>query len=192
MPQALRKPPGRSPDSRVSGWSPPDAPPSQAFQGPVAAAGGTPGGGRVCSLTVAGAVQALRDAGGVARTCFPFHPSRADRASDTRAVNRLPRDYIPRAGRGISPDRNVIEHFQKRPLFLDAPMVLKDSAAVEAEFSALEAKVSQFVNVCERLRAENSDLRQQLAAAQNDAKRLSDKMDGARSKLETLISRLPD
>lgn len=71
-------------------------------------------------------------------------------------------------------------------------MDLKDSAAVEAEFSALEAKVSQFVNVCERLRAENSDLRQQLAAAQNDAKRLSDKMDGARSKLETLISRLPD
>ncbi len=71
-------------------------------------------------------------------------------------------------------------------------MDLKDSSAVEAEFSALEAKVSQFVNVCERLRAENSDLRQQLAAAQNDAKRLSDKMDGARSKLETLISRLPD
>ena len=71
-------------------------------------------------------------------------------------------------------------------------MELTDSSAVEAEFSALEAKVSQFVNVCERLRAENSDLRQQLAAAQNDAKRLSDKMDGARSKLETLISRLPD
>lgn len=71
-------------------------------------------------------------------------------------------------------------------------MDLKDSAAVEAEFAALESKVAQFVNVCERLRAENSELRQQLAAAQNDAKRLSDKMDGARSKLETLISRLPD
>ena len=71
-------------------------------------------------------------------------------------------------------------------------MVLKDSAAVEAEFSALEAKVAQFVNVCERLRAENSELRQQLAAAQNDAKRLSDKIDGARTKLESLVSRLPD
>lgn len=162
----------------------------------MAAAGGTPGGGRVCSLTVAGAVQALRDAVGVARTCFPFHPSRADRASDTRAVYRLRRHYIrrdrPTKGAAFRPDANVIKHFQKRPLFLDASMDLKDSAAVEAEFSALEAKVSQFVNVCERLRAENSDLRQQLAAAQNDAKRLNDKIDGARSKLETLISRLPD
>ena len=71
-------------------------------------------------------------------------------------------------------------------------MELKDSAAVEAEFAALESKVAQFVNVCERLRAENSELRQQLAAAQNDAKRLSDKIDGARTKLESLVSRLPD
>jgi cell division protein ZapB len=114
---------------------------------------------------------------------------------DTHAVARLRGNYIrraPRDERAIRPGDNVIKHFQKRPLFLDASMDLKDSAAVEAEFSALEAKVSQFVNVCERLRAENSDLRQQLAAAQNDAKRLNDKIDGARSKLETLISRLPD
>lgn len=71
-------------------------------------------------------------------------------------------------------------------------MDLKDSAEVEAEFSALETKVAQFVSVCERLRAENSELRQRLAAAQNDAKRLNDKIEGARSKLETLVSRLPD
>ncbi len=63
---------------------------------------------------------------------------------------------------------------------------------VEAEFSSLEAKVTQFVQVCDRLRAENIELRQQLAAAQNDAKRLSDKIEGARTKLENLISRLPD
>ncbi|MGE0876331.1 MAG: cell division protein ZapB [Burkholderiales bacterium] len=63
---------------------------------------------------------------------------------------------------------------------------------MEAEFSSLEAKVTQFVQVCDRLRAENIELRQQLAAAQNDAKRLSDKIEGARTKLENLISRLPD
>ena len=62
---------------------------------------------------------------------------------------------------------------------------------MEAEFNSLEAKVEQFVELCERLRAENSDLRQQLAAAQNDAKRLNEKIDGAKSRLEGLLSRLP-
>jgi len=62
---------------------------------------------------------------------------------------------------------------------------------VEAEFNSLEAKVEQFVDLCERLRAENNALRQQLVAAQNDAKRLHEKIDGATSKLEGLLSRLP-
>jgi cell division protein ZapB len=62
---------------------------------------------------------------------------------------------------------------------------------VDAEFNALEAKVAQFVTLCERLRAENITLRQQLAAAQNDAKRLHEKIDGAKSRLEGLLSRLP-
>jgi len=63
---------------------------------------------------------------------------------------------------------------------------------VEAEFSSLEAKVAQFVHVCDRLRAENIELRQQLVAAQNDAKRLTDKIEGAKARLENLLSRLPD
>ncbi len=62
---------------------------------------------------------------------------------------------------------------------------------MEAEFNSLEAKVEQFVELCERLRAENSELRQQLAAAQNDAKRLNEKIDGAKSRLEGLLNRLP-
>ena len=63
---------------------------------------------------------------------------------------------------------------------------------MDADFASLEAKVAQFVNLCERLRAENSDLRQQLAAAQGDAKRLNDRIDSARAKLSVLIDRLPD
>jgi len=62
---------------------------------------------------------------------------------------------------------------------------------VEAEFSSLEAKVAQFVALCERLRAENGDLRRQLAAAQTDAKRLHEKINGAKDRLEGLINRLP-
>jgi len=63
---------------------------------------------------------------------------------------------------------------------------------VEAELNSLEAKVAQFVAICERLRAENIALRQELAAARNDAKRLNDKIDGARAKVEQLIARLPE
>ena len=62
---------------------------------------------------------------------------------------------------------------------------------MEAEFNSLEAKVEQFVQLCERLRAENDALRRELAAAQTDAKRLNEKIDGARSRIEGLISRLP-
>ena len=62
---------------------------------------------------------------------------------------------------------------------------------MEAEFNSLETKVEQFVELCERLRAENSELRQRLAAAQTDAKRLNEKIDGAKSKLEGLLNRLP-
>jgi cell division protein ZapB len=70
--------------------------------------------------------------------------------------------------------------------------VLKDSAGVDAEFNSLETKVAQFVGLCERLRAENHDLRQQLASAKNDAKRLNERIEGAKVKLESLLARLPD
>ena len=80
----------------------------------------------------------------------------------------------------------------KRALFLDPTAVLKDSSGVDAEFNSLEAKVAQFVGLCERLRAENHDLRQQLASAKNDAKRLNERIEGAKVKLESLLARLPD
>ncbi|MDW8468741.1 MAG: DUF904 domain-containing protein [Burkholderiales bacterium] len=64
--------------------------------------------------------------------------------------------------------------------------------AVEAELVSLEQKVDQFIGLCERLRAENHELRQQLAAARNDAKRLADRIESARAKLERLLERLPD
>jgi cell division protein ZapB len=63
---------------------------------------------------------------------------------------------------------------------------------VEAELVSLEQKVAQFVGLCERLRTENHELRQQLAAARNDAKRLAERIEGARAKLERLLERLPD
>jgi cell division protein ZapB len=68
---------------------------------------------------------------------------------------------------------------------------LKHSARVEAELSSLEAKVAQFVALCERLRSENRELKQELSAAQSDARRLNEKIDGAKTRIEGLLNRLP-
>jgi cell division protein ZapB len=86
----------------------------------------------------------------------------------------------------------VRNHLHKRALFLDAMAELNDSSGVDAEFNTLESKVAQFVGLCERLRAENHSLRQELATAKNDAQRLNERMEGARQKLENLLARLPD
>ena len=62
---------------------------------------------------------------------------------------------------------------------------------MEAEFNSLEAKVAQFVSLCERLRAENVELKRELAAARTDARKLHEKIDGAKARLEGLLSKIP-
>ena len=68
---------------------------------------------------------------------------------------------------------------------------MPDIAGVEAEFNSLEEKVAQFVSLCERLRAENNDLKRELASLRNDAKRLHEKINTAKARLEGLLARLP-
>ena len=66
------------------------------------------------------------------------------------------------------------------------------SVAVEAELDILDEKISQLVKLCHRLRTDNQELRQQLAAAQSANKQLSEKIASARTRLETLLTRLPE
>ena len=63
---------------------------------------------------------------------------------------------------------------------------------MEADLKALEEKIGQFVELTQRLRADNSNLRQQLAQAMNENRRLSEKVDGAKARLEALLERMPD
>jgi cell division protein ZapB len=63
---------------------------------------------------------------------------------------------------------------------------------MDAELKALEEKLGQLVQLCQQLRAENIQLRQQLAAAQNDGKRLGDKMQAAHERLEALLEKMPE
>jgi cell division protein ZapB len=63
---------------------------------------------------------------------------------------------------------------------------------MEAELNQLDDKLSQLVQLCHRLRNDNNELRQELAAAQNQNKQLTDKIESARQRLETLLSRIPE
>jgi len=60
------------------------------------------------------------------------------------------------------------------------------------ELNALESKIAQVASLCRALRAENAQLRQQLAVAEVDKKGLTERMDAARIRLEQLASQLPE
>ncbi len=62
---------------------------------------------------------------------------------------------------------------------------------MDAELKALEGKLGQFVELCHKLRADNQALRQQLASAVNESKRLEEKINTATSRLESLRSQMP-
>lgn len=65
------------------------------------------------------------------------------------------------------------------------------SERMEAELTALEEKVALAVQLCQHLRAENSQLRQELANALNDNKRMNEKISTAASRLESMLLVLP-
>ncbi|MEN3353524.1 MAG: cell division protein ZapB [Betaproteobacteria bacterium] len=59
------------------------------------------------------------------------------------------------------------------------------------EIKALEDKIGQFVELCQRLRADNQQLRQELASAVSQSKRLEEKINIATARLEMLLSQIP-
>jgi len=63
---------------------------------------------------------------------------------------------------------------------------------MEAELDSLDEKINQLVQLCQRLSRDNHELRQQLAAATNESKQLNEKIENARARLESLLSRLPE
>ena len=60
------------------------------------------------------------------------------------------------------------------------------------ELNALESKIAQVASLCRTLRAENAQLRQQLAVAEVDKKGLTERMDAARTRLEQLAGQLTE
>jgi cell division protein ZapB len=62
---------------------------------------------------------------------------------------------------------------------------------MDSELKSLEAKATELIELCQRLRAENHELRQQLASAVSHSKRLEEKITSATSRLETLLAQIP-
>ncbi len=63
---------------------------------------------------------------------------------------------------------------------------------MENELKNLESKLAQLIQVCNKLRAENHQLRQDLASALSSNRQYSDKIDGAKERLEKLLANLPE
>lgn len=63
---------------------------------------------------------------------------------------------------------------------------------MDNELKSLEQKISQLLGFCQRLRQENHTLRQELANEQNQKKHLSDKLSGAKDRLEHLLEQIPE
>ena len=63
---------------------------------------------------------------------------------------------------------------------------------LEAEILALEERIRQVADLCQRLRGENSDLRQRVAQLQSENRQLADKITSARERLEGLLEQIPE
>ena len=63
---------------------------------------------------------------------------------------------------------------------------------MQAELDALESKLAQLVQLTKRLREENHHLRQELTQALSQGRQCHDKIDSVRSRLERLLTQLPE
>ena len=63
---------------------------------------------------------------------------------------------------------------------------------MDADLKSLEQKLSQFVELCQRLRADNQQLRQELATAVSSNKQLTEKIGTASNRLESLLNQIPE
>jgi cell division protein ZapB len=62
---------------------------------------------------------------------------------------------------------------------------------MEPQINSLEIKLRQMLELCQSLRSENQKLRQQIAIANDHNKQLSERVIYARTRMESLLSKIP-
>ena len=60
---------------------------------------------------------------------------------------------------------------------------------MDADLKALEEKISQLVELCQSMRKDNLELRQELALAQDAERQLKARMQEAQGRIESIITR---
>ena len=63
---------------------------------------------------------------------------------------------------------------------------------MEAELQSLEEKLALLVRLCQQLRLENQQLRQDVVSALDANRRLENKIGGATARLEALLQQIPE
>jgi cell division protein ZapB len=63
---------------------------------------------------------------------------------------------------------------------------------MNAELDALDDKIDQLAQLCRKLRKDNMELRQQVASSRSENKRLSEKIEAAKTRLEALLKQVPE
>ena len=63
---------------------------------------------------------------------------------------------------------------------------------MDAELNSLDEKIAQLAKLCQKLRGDNIELRQQLASAHSENKLLAEKVNTARTRLQSLLNQIPD
>ena len=63
---------------------------------------------------------------------------------------------------------------------------------MESDLKALEGRIVRLIGLTQQLRTENIHLRQELAQAQDDARKLKENMAQAGTRLQALLERLPE
>lgn len=63
---------------------------------------------------------------------------------------------------------------------------------MQGELNILESKLAQLVQLTKLMRAENQQLRQDLAEALSHVRQSDDKINNAKSRLESILAKLPD
>jgi cell division protein ZapB len=129
------------------------------------------------SLTVAGAAQVLNEI----LTCFPFNPN-ARKASRHHELAVL-YTSCPRG------DRAYLHGLRG---YLTNQGFYNYIVAMEKDLDALSAKVAEMVKIVAKLRDENLQLRQQLAAKSDENTRLSEKISAATTRLEAVLAKIPE
>lgn len=63
---------------------------------------------------------------------------------------------------------------------------------MQAQLDTLEGKITQLLERFQALRAENLKLRQHVVSLESDQKKLNERLEEARVRLETLYNQIPD